>query len=258
MQMKKLEEILGCKVLCKNGRNIELTEHGEKLAQHARKILKLNDDLFYELNDISSEGEIRLGTSDDYAVMFLSDICNEYMCDNPGVTFNTKCANRGVNIESLNNGKLDIIIVPAMPRENLGIKIRTDRLMWVGRGSGGDELQREENNPLPLAGFPSGCLCREQMIAALEKSEREWSFVYTSESIISLHSVLRNGTAIAVMEEITVPEYLPVLDGKYDLPSLPDIDLVVMQNERTKNALNMNFRDYLIDSVRNFSRVSPI
>src|SRR3954469_22234239 len=42
MQMKRLEQRLDCPVFARDGRASKLTEHGERLLDYARRIVKLN------------------------------------------------------------------------------------------------------------------------------------------------------------------------------------------------------------------------
>ncbi|WP_347864921.1 LysR family transcriptional regulator [Planktomarina sp.] len=43
LQIKRLEETVGCDMIERKGKEISLTERGEALAIHARQILRLND-----------------------------------------------------------------------------------------------------------------------------------------------------------------------------------------------------------------------
>lgn len=61
MQIKRLEEVLGCDVLDRSARKVGLTAEGEQLLGYARKMLALNDEAFHRLTTDVHEGEIVLG-----------------------------------------------------------------------------------------------------------------------------------------------------------------------------------------------------
>ena len=153
------------------------------LLPYAREILRLNDEIRFRFDRSNEECVIRVGTSDDYAVMLLSKIFEEFS-DNPDIPINTICANRNVNLERFNKGELDVLLIPTRKDETLGEIVRSEPLSWVGS----DDTEISSENSVPLAGFPTGCLCRELMIKALNQNKRTWSFLYSSDSAISLHT----------------------------------------------------------------------
>eukprot|EP01031_Cornospumella_fuschlensis_P007401 gene7401-9166_t len=65
LQIKRLEEVLGCDVLDRSARKVGLTAEGEQLLGYARKMLALNDEAFHRLTTDVHEGEIVLGVPHD-------------------------------------------------------------------------------------------------------------------------------------------------------------------------------------------------
>ena len=58
LQIQKLQELSGCRIMKAGGRDFALTEDGELLLRYARQILRLNDEIASRLQKRKPEGEI--------------------------------------------------------------------------------------------------------------------------------------------------------------------------------------------------------
>src|SRR5581483_1655964 len=67
MQMKRLEERVGRPIFERDGRTSKLTEHGERLLDYARRIVRLNLEAISAFAESELSGRVRLGLPDDYA-----------------------------------------------------------------------------------------------------------------------------------------------------------------------------------------------
>ncbi|MBN7808944.1 LysR family transcriptional regulator [Agrobacterium rosae] len=246
MQMQKLEETLGCKLTYRAGKSIELTDEGEALLPYANEILRLNDELQSSLKSMKRREEIRVGTSDDYAVMLLPKVLDDFTRDHPNVTMTVNCSNRDQNIEKLKKGELDILLTPVMADEQMGETLRSERLVWVGT----QQTNIISDQPVPLTGFPLGCVCRELMVRSLNQQNRDWRFVYSSNSIVSIHSAILSGRVVSAVEESTVPVGGKILDGEFELPSLPEVKISVLRNKDHPSRIQNRFYEHLKENMR--------
>ena len=55
-----------------------LTPAGEALLPHARRLLRLNDEIVGELVEADIEGEVRLGAPEDFATLHLPEILGQF------------------------------------------------------------------------------------------------------------------------------------------------------------------------------------
>lgn len=246
MQMQKLEETLGCKLTYRAGKSIELTDEGEALLPYANEILRLNDELQSNLKSMKRREEIRVGTSDDYAVMLLPKVLDDFTRSHPNVTMTVNCSNRDQNIEKLKKGEIDILLAPVMADEQMGETLRSERLVWVGT----QQTDIIADQPVPLTGFPVGCVCRELMVRSLNQQNRDWRFVYSSNSIVSIHSAILSGRVVSAVEESTVPVGGKILNGEFGLPSLPDVKISVLRNKDHPNRIHDRFYEHLKENMR--------
>jgi Bacterial regulatory helix-turn-helix protein, lysR family len=78
MQLRKLERQAGQCLFQRSGRGLVLTQAGELLLQHARRVLALNDEMGQALGAINDGGTVRVGISQDFADSILQNLLSRY------------------------------------------------------------------------------------------------------------------------------------------------------------------------------------
>lgn len=71
LQIKRLEEQLGCVVFDRTPRSLSLTNEGERLLGPARQLLRLNDATIAQIFEPDMQGRVRLGVPEDFATAHL-------------------------------------------------------------------------------------------------------------------------------------------------------------------------------------------
>ena len=83
MQIKRLEDMLGCAVLDRSARKVQLTAAGEALLSYARRMLVLNDEVFGRLTQTQHEGEVVLGVPHDIVYPVIPQILRRFAAEYP-------------------------------------------------------------------------------------------------------------------------------------------------------------------------------
>src|SRR5579862_5633339 len=91
MQMKRLEERVGRPIFERDGRSSKLTDHGERLLDYARRIVRLNLEALATFAEAELAGRVRLGVPDDYADRYLPEILARFSASNPRVEVTVVC-----------------------------------------------------------------------------------------------------------------------------------------------------------------------
>ena len=76
MQLKRLEESLGTKLLDRSARTIALTPTGERLLTYARRMLDLNDEIFARMTDQANAGSIFCCRETERRYRWYDGLCN--------------------------------------------------------------------------------------------------------------------------------------------------------------------------------------
>lgn len=226
LQMGRLETRLGSALLSRDPRHVTLTAEGESFLPQARRLLRLNDEIVGRLHQVEIEGEVRLGSPEDFATVHLPEILGAFAKSHPKVSLSVTCDLTLNLLEGLRGGALDIALVKREPLgPDLGVRVWREPLVWVGADLG--ILEQVEVTPLIVA--PSPCVYRKRAITALERHGRPWRVAYTSPSLAGQHAALRAGLGVTVLPLEMTPPDLARLGADQGLPALQDAEIALMR-----------------------------
>jgi DNA-binding transcriptional LysR family regulator len=220
-QIRRLEEVLGRRLLARDTRNVRLTSDGERLLVHARAMVAQADAMLARFRSAELAGVVRFGSPEDFASAYLPDILGVFAAAHPFVELHVTCQLTLPLVEEFERGGHDLIIVkqdPARPYSAARALWR-ERLVWVARPGLDADFGRAAGagRPLPLVLSPSPCVYRSRAAAALDATGVAWTGVFTSPSFAGCCAAVRAGLGYAVMPRAMVPAGLSVLDGWPDL-----------------------------------------
>ncbi len=246
LQIRRLEDQIGCRLLSRDPRHVVLTTEGEAFLPQARRLLRLNDEILAGLTGGDVAGEVRLGAPEDFATVHLPDILGQFTRANPKATLAVTCDLTLNLLEQLRDGALDLALVKREPLgPDVGTRVWREPLVWVGA----DASLTETGDPLPLVVAPSPCVYRKRAITALERTGRAWRCAYTSPSLAGQQAALRAGLGITVLPSEMVPPDLMRLGPKHGLPELADTEIALMRAATAVPAAAERLADFILTSL---------
>jgi len=218
LQMRRLEELFGAKLISQQGRQLKLTEAGELLVLYSRQILRLNDEAVAEFREPNS-GQINVGIPTDYSTGYLQNTVLRFAEENPQISLGVRCDLSERLHTALEKDELDIVVAicPTKHREYL-VRAWLEEVVWVTQ----KECQRKDP-VIPIVAHHEGCEYRQRMIHALNSSERSWKIVLTSSEFASLQSAVEGGFGITATTKHTVTERMRVLTTEDGFPQLEQL-----------------------------------
>ncbi|RAI45762.1 LysR substrate-binding domain-containing protein [Rhodoplanes roseus] len=233
LQVQRLEDALGRKLLDRNPRNVRLTADGETFLAHSRRLLDVNDELVARVTEPALHGTVRLGTPEDFASRHLPEVLSRFAKAYPAVALEVTCDLTLHLIERFRRGGFDLALIK---RERLagsalagpgGLRVWREPLVWVTAEA--DFALPEA--ALPLVVSPSPCVYRKRATEALDKARRPWRIAYTCGSLAGSLAAVRAGLGVAVLPKDMVPDDLHMIDGA-PLPGLKDTEIALLQRDR--------------------------
>ena len=221
MQMRKLEDVLGTPLLARGRRGLEPTSQGLWLAERARTLLSLHDEIHANFRAAPMIGQVRLGTPDDYALQWLPRILAGFAQSHPKVEVDVVCSNSESLAQQFDQGELDLTLLTEGHREAPSEELWRGPLRWVGPLNG--NLHRRD--PLPLALAQPGCTWRQVTLEALARAARPARITYNSATQTGCFAVALAGLALTVSTPARLPPGLVWLGAAEALPPLPDIGI---------------------------------
>jgi DNA-binding transcriptional LysR family regulator len=243
LQIKKLEGNLGCQLFDRSGRKVRLTDQGEIFLGYAKRIMQLQWEAYSRLKEPEVEGEIRLGTPEDFATHYLSEVLSTFRQHHPRVHLNVSCDLTLNLIEGFTRGDYDVILVKRDPKAAKGgMKVWREPLVWAGA----DHHKPEE--PLSLVLSPQPCIYRARALAALDKAKKPWRISYTSPSLAGTIAAVKAGLGITVLPANMLPEGIQPIRKGIRLPELADAEIALMKRDDLSKASEM-LAEHIVHSL---------
>jgi DNA-binding transcriptional LysR family regulator len=244
MQLRKLERQAGQRLFQRSGRGLVLTQAGEILLQHARRVLALNDEMGQALGAMNDGGTVRVGISQDFADSILQNLLSRYARVRPATHVEIRAGRTCALADEVANGRIDMALAWAPTDQGAGDKIARVPAAWVGPAKG---LNRPPRDPaVPLAVFDSPCFFRDIGIEALSRARLPWRLAMTTPSLAGLWGGVRAGLGITVRTALFLPSNLRIVPGSAGLPVLPAID-IKLYCAVALSAAAKEFRDILLE-----------
>jgi DNA-binding transcriptional LysR family regulator len=216
-QMQRLEECAGIPILVPAGRGRSLTEAGERLVGHARRILAANDDAWRSVANASVDERVAIGMTQDFANAALAADIKLFARSHPRVRLDVRVGRSEDLTEAFTSDRLDIMIALRRAVERDEAAVATEAMLWLC-ASGGPAGAAEE---VPLALLDPPCSFRDAAVQALDRAGRPYRIVGTSTSLAGLLVALRAGIAVTVRTARWIEPGIEKAPSRLDLPVLP-------------------------------------
>ena len=255
LQIQKLQELAGCRIMKAGGRDFALTEDGELLLRYARQILRLNDEIASRLQRRKPEGVVRIGLPTDYAVAFLQRVLTNYVEQHKEVELEISCQLSAITMQRLADDELDLAI--AMYSEHQSDRLAyswAERPIWVTAENSETHLK----NPVPIAAHDKGCEYRERMIRALDSIGRPWRIAYVSPGISGLQEAVKAGFGVSALTKRTLLRGMQVLTEADGFPALPDIRIGLHYKHSNLSTAALMLVSYIVQSLHDSGQTDII
>ncbi|GGC11817.1 LysR family transcriptional regulator [Marivita lacus] len=220
LQIKRLEDMVGYKLIRQKGRIMHVSEKGEALAMHARQILRLNDLAIGLFERKHADSLLRIGLPLDYGVRHLQRAVTGVIHAHPALRLTVRCDLSRSLQEALLRDELDMIVALYQGGDpQFLVQSWEEQPVWVGA----DALQLDAFDALPLVAHPTGCVYRQRMTDALSSVERNWNVVFSSPDIDAVQQAVRDGLGFTSLTSPTTLEGMRRVSPSEGLPALEPI-----------------------------------
>ncbi|MEP0943078.1 MAG: LysR substrate-binding domain-containing protein [Rhizobiaceae bacterium] len=222
LQMRRLEELVGKKLIIHDGKQMKFTEAGLKLSAYARQILHLNDDAMEQFRPSNLAGTIKIGLPTDYAVSYLQDAVLQFTNDHPETQLEIHCDLSTNLLNSLHADQTNLIVaLVSEEKSKYLVHSWEERPVWaIGKGA---KLKRQL--PIPIVGHFENCEYRKRMTSALEKRDRKWRIAYASPDISGVQDAVEAGFGVTALTRATLTPKMRRLTDADGFPMLEKIQI---------------------------------
>lgn len=201
LQIRRLEELLGAKLIVTAGRQFALTDAGVALGPYARQLLRLNDDIVAHFAEAALTGWIRVGVPTDFSHSFLLEAIAAFAARHPDVKVEIESRLSHDLRDALAADRLDmtVAIVPDGDVPYL-VETATAPVFWAVR----ENLRLDPRAPIPLLRHPDPCEYATRMRNALRLAGRSWRTVLVSRDVEGLQTAVRAGLGATALTPATL------------------------------------------------------
>lgn len=195
MQIKRLEKVLGKRILERSNQGIALTSAGELLKERGQRLMTLNFELLGDIRDSELNGPLNFGSPADYTPTILKKLIPVFQRDFSGVSpFIVLEPSRSLR-PRVHSGSLDMAIVAIEPEHNEGISLWSEEIAWFGNATTQDGKPR-------IGLLSTNCALRDRSLSDLNSLGKDHSVILETATVSSLYDAVEAGFCQA---------YLPVL-----------------------------------------------
>lgn len=231
MQIQKLEAAVGCRLLVRGGRPLQLTRQGQVLLGYARRLLDLQVEARAALQDEPVTGLVRLGVPDDYASRYLTPVLKRFAPRYGGVEIQLDCEQSTALIPRVARGDLDLALV-SRDHARRGTLLFHEPMVWVGS----PQFEVWKRDPLPIAVYETASLGRRSAIQSLATQGRPYKIVYNSSSLAGQIAAVDSGLAVAALTQCSAPEHLRVLGADQGLGPLEPMQVAAYRSRASQGS----------------------
>jgi DNA-binding transcriptional LysR family regulator len=246
-QIKRLEDDLGQPLLHRTAKDVTPTEAGERLLSYARRLLSLAEEARDVLAGPSREGAVRLGIPEDFAAYRLTKLLAAFSRSHPGLRLDVRADQSTFLRRDLERGELDLALLKRDANEKGGIAVWPERVHWVTSKSHPIDPKM---SPVPLIGFPAGCLYRTGAIHAIESAGRAWYMAYTSSSLPGIQAAVAAGLGLSILSEMAIQPDHRVLTAKDGFAPIDKTEVALVASPNASPA-TLRLADHLAEFCDN-------
>jgi DNA-binding transcriptional LysR family regulator len=193
-------------------------------------------------------GRLRFGASEDLVSSWLPEVLRLFVLEHPLVDFEFSIALSNSLITRFDAGELDIVLCKRLPGEKRGEFVWRDSLVWAG--SAMDPVFAGEQVQLIL--YPPPSISRFMALTALEHAGIPWRIACTSGSLSGLVAAAQAGLGIMAHSRKLIPKGLIEYESSQHLPSLGDLEFVLLRSRKTVRAPVAELCATIIEKAEHF------
>ena len=216
VQLKRLQTLLGCELLDKSAPGIALTAEGEKVTQHARQLLSLNDRIVQLAAPEASEQVVRIGVPGDLAADSLPPALAGLRRRYPELRFRVRSAAYGPLMRGLHEGNIDLIVALSETEPEVEAAYHwLEPLSWTKS----PRLQLDPARPVPVVAFGESCAAYRIAASTLNAAGLDHEIAFMGPSVTSLVAAVSAGIGVLLLSRTeTAPGLVPWHEGPAPAP----------------------------------------
>lgn len=252
-QIRKLEEVCGSALFVRGKSGVSLTPAGERLLEHARRLLALNDVALRDMQGVLLAGDLHLAITDYFRPTALPAILKRLREQYPQLHLHVSIRKSAMIEQDAAGGDYDIGLsmrildgaASGRGKPDGRIALRRERLAWVADRT----MVLPAGGVIPLVVMPDTCSLQRFIIRILKRARTRYSIAHSASGVGGLHLALTAGLGVSCLNASATPPSLAAVARDVELPALPEVEFNLLPPRAGERALVGEVRRLLAEEL---------
>src|SRR3954468_24366856 len=234
LKLKRLEESVGCRLLERTPRYVELSARGAAFLEDARELLEIHDRALAGF--AKTRHRLTIGISDHVAGPELPALIARMNAQDAQLLIEIRIGSSGDLLQSFDRRELDTVIVRLHSGRSDGKILAEEDFGWFAAPG----WQQRPGEPLPLATMAEPCGVRAMAGQLLDAAGVPWTEVFVGGGVAAVAAAVMAGLGVAALAPRMLPFGAIDVGPKLRLPELPRLPVLLhsrVKEGRPRDAL---------------------
>jgi DNA-binding transcriptional LysR family regulator len=234
MKLQRLEERLGCRLVERTPRYVELSTQGVAFLEHARELLEVHDRALAGFAGVRQR--LVIGISEHVAGPELPALIARMNAQDPQLLIEIRIGSSADLLQSFDRRELDTAIVRLHFGRSDGEMLAEEKFGWFAAPN----WQHRAGEPLPLVTLAEPCGVRAMAAQHLDAAGLPWAEVFIGGGVATVAAAVVAGLGVAALAPRMLPLGAVDVGAKLGLPDLPRLPVLLhtrVRDGRSRDAL---------------------
>ena len=234
LKLKRLEDRLGCRLIERTPRHVQLSARGAAFLEHARELLAAHDRALATF--AQARQRLTIGISDHVAGPELPALIARMNQQDPQLLIEIRIGSSGDLLQSYDRRELDAVLARMHVGRSDGELLAEEPFGWFTAPG----WQRRAGEPLPLATLAEPCGVRAMAGRSLDAAGIAWAEVFVGGGVAAVAAAVMAGLGVAALAPRMLPLGAVDVGARLGLPALPRLPVLLhtrIQEGRPRDAL---------------------
>ena len=234
LKLKRLEDRLGCRLIERTPRHVQLSARGAAFLEHARELLAAHDRALATF--AQARQRLTIGISDHVAGPELPALIARMNQQDPQLLIEIRIGSSGDLLQSYDRRELDAVLARMHVGRSDGELIAEEPFGWFAAPG----WQHRAGEPLPLATLAEPCGVRAMAGRSLDAAGIAWAEVFVGGGVAAVAAAVMAGLGVAALAPRMLPLGAVDVGARLGLPALPRLPVLLhtrIQEGRPRDAL---------------------
>ncbi|RKR69697.1 LysR family transcriptional regulator [Acidovorax sp. 94] len=221
LKLKRLEDRLGCRLIERTPRHVQLSARGAAFLEHARELLAAHDRALATF--AQARQRLTIGISDHVAGPELPALIARMNQQDPQLLIEIRIGSSGDLLQNYDRRELDAVLARMHVGRSDGELLAEEPFGWFAAPG----WQHRAGEPLPLATLAEPCGVRAMAGQALDTAGIAWAEVFVGGGVAAVAAAVMAGLGVAALAPRMLPLGAVDVGARLGLPELPRLPVLL-------------------------------